>query len=395
MTKNQDITLDDVVGRARKLIPDLRQRAAAAEKARRVPENTIADFIDAGIHRILQPKRVGGYEFDYGPAQIAIGRELGRGCGSSAWVGVLIACHNWLLGMFPPEAQDDVWGPSVDTLTATAFAVAKTEVEQTSGGINLSGRWQWASGVDHCRWAMVLTPVPQPEGRPQPYMALVELPHFRVDDTWHAAGLRASGSNDILIEDAFVPSHRLVALADIYGGPTPGSVVNPGHDFALPVMAVFPYNIFAPALGAARGGVESFMEHTRDRVGRVGGRNIAEYPTIQMRVSEASAELDCAELIATRNTEEFNALARTGDTISMENRVRYRRDIAYATLLCGQAIDRVVQVLGAHGVDEDSIEQRAFRDVHAMSAHIAVQWDTNAVGFAEHAFGLELSDRRL
>ena len=207
--------------------------------------------------------------------------------------------------------------------------------------------------------------------------------------------LRASGSNDVVADGVFVPTHRAVPLDDLHGGPTAGSAVNSGANYRLPVMMAFPYNVFAPVLGSARGCLESFIERTRDRFGRVAPNRVAQYPTVQLRLSEAAAEVDCAELIATRNAEEFIEIARRGDEIGMELRVRYRRDIAYAATLCVRAVDRVVQILGAAGVDEDSVEQRAFRDVHAMSAHIAVQWDINAVGYSEHAFGLERSDKRL
>ena len=390
-----DITLEDVAAGARSLIPVLRERAAAAEKARRIPAATITDFMNAGIFRILQPKRVGGYEFDYGPAQIAVARELGRGCGASAWVGVLIACHSWLIGMYPAEAQDDVWSSDPDTLIGTAFAPAEVKAEAVDGGYTLSGRWQWASGIDHCSWVIVTVPLFKGEGPPDLLWLLLPSSDYRVEDTWNGAGIRASGSNDVTADKVFVPAHRAVALDDLHGGPTPGSSLNPGTNYRLPVMMAFPYNVCAPILGTARGCIETFIERTRDRVGRIAPNRIAQFPTVQLRVSEAAAEIDCAELIAMRNAEEFNEIAGRGEDIGMELRVRYRRDIAYAATLCVRAVDRVVQILGAAGVADDNVEQRAFRDVHAMSQHIAVQWDSNAVGFSEHAFGLERSDKRL
>ncbi|MFP6733086.1 MAG: acyl-CoA dehydrogenase family protein [Rhodospirillales bacterium] len=217
-----NVTLEEVVERAERLAPALLSRAAAAEKARRIPDNTIADMMDAGIFRIHQPKKVGGYEFDYGPAQFAVAKALGKGCGSSAWVGVLIACHNWLLGMYPPEAQDDVWGASPDTIVGTAFAASNSEVRAVDGGHQLSGRWQFASGIDHCAWAILGSPVMKESGPPDIRWFLVPLADYRVEDTWYAAGLRATGSNDVVVDDVFVPAHRSVSLVDdFYGGPTP------------------------------------------------------------------------------------------------------------------------------------------------------------------------------
>ena len=102
-----------------------------------------------------------------------------------------------------------------------------------------------------------------------------------------------------------------------------------------------------------------------------------------------------SHVLADHDAEEFNAIAKSGGSFEMERRVLYKRTIAYAAMISCRAVDRAVQILGAQGVFEDSIEQRAFRDIHAMNAHIAVQWDINAVGYAEQALGLEISDKRL
>jgi 3-hydroxy-9,10-secoandrosta-1,3,5(10)-triene-9,17-dione monooxygenase len=390
-----EITLESVVERAHALVPALRARAAAAEKARRMPDNTIADMMDAGIFRIHQPKRVGGYEFDYGPAQFEVAKALGRGCGSSAWVGVLIACHNWALGMFPPEAQDEVWGPSPDTLTGTAFAASNSEVREIDGGYQFSGRWQFASGIDHCTWVILGAPVMKAAGPPDYRWFLLPSSDYKVEDTWYAAGLRASGSNDVVVDDAFVPAHRSVSLSELHGGPSPGSAVNPGHIFQLPVMMVFAYNIGAPMVGTAEGCIEALIERTKGRVALVGRQPVASYPAVHMRLAESAAEIDCAGLLAERDAAEFNAIAKAGGEFPMAKRVLHKRNIAYGAMIATRAVDRAVQILGAQGVAEDSLEQRAFRDIHAMNAHIAVQWDINAVGYAEEALGLEITDKRL
>ena len=101
-------TTEELLARAWELVPVLRERAARTEELRRVPEETIEDFRRAGFFRVLQPARFGGYEMDYGITQIELASVLGRGCGSSGWVQSVVACHAWLVGMYPEAAQDAV-----------------------------------------------------------------------------------------------------------------------------------------------------------------------------------------------------------------------------------------------------------------------------------------------
>jgi 3-hydroxy-9,10-secoandrosta-1,3,5(10)-triene-9,17-dione monooxygenase len=160
-------------------------------------------------------------------------------------------------------------------------------------------------------------------------------------------------------------------------------------------MMVFPYNIGAPMIGTAEACIEALIERTKNRVALVGRQPVASYATVHMRLAESAAEIDCAGLLADRDAAEFNAIAKAGGEFTMEKRVLYKRNIAYGAMIATRAVDRAVQILGAQGVAEDTFEQRAFRDIHAMNAHIAVQWDINAVGYAEQALGLEISDKRL
>lgn len=193
-----------LVERAAALVPALRERAAKTEELRRLPDETVADLVDTGLLRCLQPRRFGGYELDYG-CQLDLAAELGRGCGSTAWVAVLLACHPWLLGMFEPEAQEEVWGDDPDTLVATSWGVQQVEAAAVDGGLQVRGHWKYSSGIDHCRWVQVFAPVPE-EGGVRPTIALVPSTDFRVERTWSAHGLAGTGSNDVVMDGAFVPT---------------------------------------------------------------------------------------------------------------------------------------------------------------------------------------------
>ncbi len=231
---------DEILERARDLVPVLRARATDAERLRRMPDETVTDFAAAGFYRALQPARYGGLEMAFG-VHTEYSVELARGCASSSWNAVILACHAWVGGMFPPEAQDEMWTDDPATLVSTSFRPAGVKVAHDGEGLRISGRWKFSSGVDHCDWAMLTIPVPPPDGAapPRPHLGLVRLSECVVEDVWYASGLAATGSNDVVVENLFVPEHRVVDFMDIRGGPSPGSAVNPGYLYRLPMYGMF------------------------------------------------------------------------------------------------------------------------------------------------------------
>src|SRR6266852_8262021 len=126
---------------------------------RRMPDETIADFLQAGLLRIFVPERYGGYEIDYGPIQLALSRQLGRACGSSAWVQSVVACHAWLLGMFPRAAQDAVWGSDPEALLSTGISMRAGLGRPVDGGYQVEGHWEFSSGIDAVQWVMLMVPI--------------------------------------------------------------------------------------------------------------------------------------------------------------------------------------------------------------------------------------------
>ena len=258
-------TAEELVARARALAPKLRERAVQAERDRNIPQESVDEFIDAGLIHTLQPKRWGGYEHDHEVAfDIAV--ELGKStCGSSAWCLNYLADHACILALFPEEAQHDVW--SRDKAACIATSAAPTgKVAPAPGGYRLDGRWSWCSGLRHSQWIMIGGLV-QREGEDHPDMRLYLVPVSEVkqDDTWYCAGLRASGSNTSVLDNVFVPEHRSVSFSTLRDACAPGSKVNTNPIFNTPFIAVHSYALLAPVLGLARGGYADFVQWTRKR----------------------------------------------------------------------------------------------------------------------------------
>lgn len=364
-----------LVDRARDLGPVLVGRARQAELDRRVSKETDRDFREAGFYRALQPARYGGMELDYG-AQTAFARELGRSCASSAWVGGILACHGWMAGMFPDQAQGEIWGDDADVAVATSFLPVGVSAEREGDDLHISGRWRFSSGVDHCGWAVLMVPVPAEGGNgpPDPVFAIVDLAHCKVEDAWNSAGLSASGSNDIVVERAVIPPHRRMRVRDLRGEATPGSDTHGSYLYRLPLFAVFPFNIIGPALGAARSALDAVINDLTSRQS-VTGADLSRVATVHQRIGKATALLDAADAVMAQLRGEIVSKGQAGEAFEMAERGRYRLNLGHVAQNCCDAVDELLPLTGGRGLETSHPMQRAWRDVHALSQHIGLVWD--------------------
>src|ERR1700739_3852298 len=379
---------EELLARAEALIPVLRERAPRAEHLRRLLDETIADLHSSGLFRMLQPARVGGSELPY-RALFELTAIIGQGCGSTAWVLANLAAPHWLLGMWHPEAQEEIWGESAHALISSALAFARGRARRVEGGYRLSGRWPFSSGVDPSTWNMFGAVVSDEEtGENEPRMLLVPASDYSVIDTWQVIGLAGTGSKDVEVADVFVPAYRTLAIERIKGGPNRGSELNPGTLYKLPAISLFGFAIGGVSLGIARGAIQDFTETTRTRRSAYTGRNIADFTNIQVHLAEASALADAAEAIALRDCDEATRITEAGVVPSIEQRARYRRDGAFAATLCTKAVDLLFAASGGGAIYERNPIQRAFRDVHAANAHYHLNWDVNGAIYGRGALGL-------
>jgi alkylation response protein AidB-like acyl-CoA dehydrogenase len=376
-------TIAELAARAEALLPGLRERAAATEEQRRVPDETIEEFRQAGFFRLFQPARYGGYELDYGLTQIELGTRLGRACGSSAWVQSVVACHAWLLGMFPPDAQEAVWGEDEDTLLSTAISIRTGVARPVPGGFEVAGHWEFSSGVDSVQWVMVFAPQVGTGGPPRLYCCVVPRADFQIVDNWYASGLRGTGSKDVVIERAFVPETFAVPVDLMASGRGPGALPTESWIYRLPLTPVFPYNLVGPALGIAHGAIEEYVAQTMARPDR------QEMAARHLRIAESSAEMAAAEALLRADAAEVKRLGEAAPPVPMEVRVRWLRNLSYVALLCQRAVDRLATAAGAHSILEPCPLQRAARDVHAIVNHVGLSWDRLAVSYGRVRVGLD------
>jgi 3-hydroxy-9,10-secoandrosta-1,3,5(10)-triene-9,17-dione monooxygenase len=361
----------DFVARAKELAPVLASRATEADGLRRIPDSTIEDFRDAGFFRMLQPARWGGHEVDP-KTFFDVQMTIAAACPSSAWVLGVTGVHAWQLALFDLRAQEDVWSADSSVLVSSSYAPTG-KVQRVDGGYRISGRWSFSSGCDHCQWAFLGGFVP-PEGdskTPDMRTFLVPRADYVIDDNWHVAGLKATGSKDIVVENAFVPEHRTHKLIDGYKRSSPGNAANPSPLYKLPFGQIFVRSVSTSAIGAAQGALDSFRDTASKRIAAGDASKVAEDPTTQTVCSEASAAIDEVKLVLYRNFDEMMALARAGADIPIDRRVRFRYDSSMAVVKCAAAIDKLFTASGGRAIFLSSPILRYFLDVHAARAHYA------------------------
>lgn len=384
-----DRTYAAMIDRAKALVPRLRERASKTEELRRLPPETERDLHDAGLFRIVQPKRVGGSELDY-VALVDCADVLAQGDASVAWNFANLASHHWMLGMFDRRAQDLVWNKDTDALIASSFIFPSGRASKVEGGYLLRGRWPFSSGVGSSEWNMlggVVSSDDEADGI-EYRIFLLNKNDYNVTDTWNASGLRGTGSNDVEVGEAFVAGPMTIALSDLAGGPTPGSVDNPNALYALPVFSLFPYVLSGAALGNAQACLDDYIDITRHRASTYNRAKLGDFQSTQIKIAEASAKIDSARLIMRSRCIEAMAEARAGHVPDIAAKTRLRRDGAYSVNLCTEAVSLLSSASGARGLFTTGALQRQFRDAHAINSHLAFNFDAAGTNFGRVALGL-------
>ncbi|MCW4353366.1 flavin-dependent monooxygenase [Hoyosella sp. YIM 151337] len=382
----------EVLEGIRELLPVLRDRAQEAEDARRIPDESIKALQETGFFKLLQPRRYGGAEADPETFYTAV-KLIASACGSTGWVASILGVHPWHVALFDDTAQQEVWGDDTDTRISSSYApMGKATV--VDGGYRLSGKWSFSSGCDHATWVLLGGPAFNAEGAPVDFCTyLLPLSDYSIVDVWNTVGLRGTGSNDIIVEDVFVPQHRALSFLPMSKCEVPGQAVNTSPLYRLPFGSVHPTTITAPIIGMAQGAYDAHVEHQRNRVrAAYAGEKAKEDPFAKVRVAEAASEIDAAWLQLMHNINEEYRYACAGEKIPFATRVRVRRDQVRGTERAIRAIDRLFENSGGMALRSGTPIQRYWRDAHAGRVHAANDPERAYQMFGTFEFGERVKD---
>jgi 3-hydroxy-9,10-secoandrosta-1,3,5(10)-triene-9,17-dione monooxygenase len=387
---NETDLATSLLASARELVPTLARRAAQAEQNRSIPAETIADFKRAGLFRIIQPKRYGGYELDPG-VLFDIQMTLAEGCMSSGWVYGVVAVHNWQLALFDPRAQEDVWAKDSSVLIASSY-MPKGQVERVDGGFRFSGRWSFSSGVDHASWLFLGGIVSTKNGVPDYRTFLVPRSDVSINDNWHTVGLKGTGSKEVVIDGAFVPEYRTHRAIDGFAGTSPGLSANPAALYRLPFGQIFVRAVSSASIGALQGALSAFRDYGSKRVSVNDMGRTAEDPAAELAAADAALAIDDMKLALHRNFAAMMATLRRGDALDVNDRIHYRYQSAAVAGRCAEHVDRLFHACGGQGIYTDNSIGRFFVDIHAARMHYANNPDKFGRNYGGVLLGLGNTD---
>ncbi len=360
-------THDDLVTRAAGLREALWADAPEADRRRRLTEHCITKISDAGLTRLMTARRFDGFETD-ARTVLDVVTELGRGCGSSAWVTAVYNSGNFMVGQFPDEARSDIWAGNPGARVALVLAPPKASVEKTDGGIVMTGTWGYASGSLHGDWIGLVVPVPA-EDTPVPHLVLVPMSDLTVKDTWLVTGMRGTGSNTVVADQVFVPQHRMLPYRPLVDGERftdhPDEIL-----YRTSVSGVLQVFLLGAMIGEAQAALSYVLE-------KAAGRAIAsstyasqtESVAFQIDVADAATMIDTAQLHAIRVADTVDRSARLGEQLDIPARARLRMDAAHSVRTCREAVDLLMTAHGTSAFAEFNPLQRIWRDVSMGSRH--------------------------
>ncbi|HEY7621622.1 MAG TPA: acyl-CoA dehydrogenase family protein [Solirubrobacteraceae bacterium] len=382
---------EELLERAEALKPLLVRNAAEAEETRRIPEENIAAVREAGLFKLMVPRRFGGYQVSF-DTKLAVSAKLGEACGSTAWVVTLTNVCSWMGGLCNDRTQQDIWGANPDARICGVLAPT-SETRRADGGLRVSGRWGYASGCLHSEWAVLGLPVVDDAGEPiDQGLALIPMSDLAIEDTWFVAGMKGTGSNTLVAEDVFVPDHRIVSVPAAINNRYPtehGDEVLYRASF-IPVLALV---LAGPQVGMARAAVNLVIEKApRRQIAYTIFTRQTDSAAFQLQVSDAAMLADTAALHVERAARDIDETAARGEAMDYVTRARVRADTGWAIRKAREAIDTAISANGASSFADVSPLQRLWRDANTAGRHAVVLPSVNQEVYGKALLGIPYED---
>ncbi|QUT05765.1 acyl-CoA dehydrogenase [Sphingobium phenoxybenzoativorans] len=376
---------EELIGRARELQPVIAARAAATEQNRAPLDETIRDLSDAGLFKMLSPKRFGGYELHV-DTMTEVCRLIAAACPSTGWVTSFYIGHNWLHAVFPEKSQEEAFAAGPFVLSSGQVAPT-AKGKRVAGGFEISGRQGWSSGVAHADWVF-FTGIVTAEGEaPHPYMFCVPRAQVEVIDTWHIAGMQGTGSRDVAVDGLFVPDHQAVSFIQLMDGSHPGAQIHANPLYKLPVTTALSFEVMPVIAGALRGAADTFSTIISSRVQSYTGQSYAEKPAAQMRAGRAYALADALDSLARDAARNVVSIDRHLEPIE---RAQLRMLSSYMTKLACDGVNDIMHGAGGDSFRNGCSLQRYFRDLNVLRTHGGLDIEPTSELYGKVKMGVDI-----
>ncbi|MCB9439467.1 MAG: hydroxylase [Mycolicibacterium sp.] len=362
---------DLVIDRVRDIADRLRDQAAEAEEIGKLTDETVALMKTAGNIRLLQPKKHGGLEVH--PHEFAETVMATAALDPAAgWINGVVGVHPYQLAYADPAVAAEIWAEDVDTWVASPYA-PQGVARPVDGGYIFNGRWQFSSGTDHCEWIFLGALLGDDEGRPvmPPQMLHMILPRADyqiIEDSWNVVGLRGTGSKDVIVRDAFVPSYRTMDATKVMDGTAQREAGMTETLYLMPWSTMFPLGISAATIGIAEGALGAALDYQRERVNS-SGVAIKDDPYVMFAIAEAAADINAARQELLANADRIYDIVDSGREVSFEDRAAGRRTQIRSVWRAVSAVDEIFARCGGNAARMDKPLQRYWRDVHVGHLH--------------------------
>jgi len=380
-----------LLSRAVEVAGNARQYGTRAELDRRLPDEAIELLVESGLVRILRPARLGGYEADP-VTYVDVGRELGKGMPALAWIFGVLSIHEWYMAYTDVALQEEVWAKDNDALVVDAIAPVGSAT-WTGDGFRLSGHWKFASGVEWCSWAALGAMTTLPDATtPEPCALFVPRAEFSIVDDWHTIGMRGTASRSVVVDDAFVPQHRILPIARLAaaGRPT-GPMQDDGPLYRVPFTPMLATAIFPTILGVAERALEEFSDWASRRVRAYEpGARQREAPSTQFALAEATARWYAAHALAHRYASELTHAGEEGhcedDPLARARYFAWRVTVAR---MCTEVVEKLFLEAGGNAIFDTHPLQQLWRDCHAGAQHVSLGYSDGITSFGRTLMGMD------
>jgi 3-hydroxy-9,10-secoandrosta-1,3,5(10)-triene-9,17-dione monooxygenase len=390
----------DLISRAQGMRPVLRERQTVCEQLGRMPDETNAEFIRAGFYRIVQPRCFGGYEFDLATF-VRVMTEVSRGCVESGWTLALTAGHPAaFLAGFPEQGQREVYGETGDC-RAPGVAMPGGSAMPVEGGYRVRGVWDYCSGADigthFLGGMMVLLPdlkVPRAYG-----YVLIDRKDYQIIDNWDVFGMQGTGSRRVVVDDMFVPSHRVLEMADMRDGQLrpirnqPGRSIHSNPLYHGQYLPLLMFEVASVMVGGAKGAFDLYEQMMLEK--KLKFPPFAphfEMPDAQRRFGDIQVLIDTAEHALLNLSAEYTQACRREyvekTEFSDEAARRMQRAQQHCIELAWQAIDLMFRSGGTSSATKTSMLGRYFRNLAVIRTHLILQADVTSTNLGRLHFGL-------